>query len=348
MQVSTLTRANGVTVADVAVPCPGGCGIPTRVRIGGRPGHFGCLERLGARPGDDVLEREASSDEVSMFRLLQDSIESSRKHPILRIARDARDLEPWALIVEPMRGEHRYRLDAPTGRTVKVLDRNGSYVAAMANVPVAAGPLKRQGAVGYNTGQAGIYQIPAFGWENGPHPLGEIALQDSDRWWISTPHFRLCMRLAAHKRIETPRILDSYLGASVTNLFKQFSADVSELREISRGESTQAYAEIKRKSSIAIRGLWPKGARSPFWRPDWSISTRAEASVRHWVRADQAIQAGAELVKLGNVDEVGFLTPPRARSTWVPEPYAIGDGFGYVKIKDTVPATQWNRSRGHR
>lgn len=282
-----------------------------------------------------------------MFRLLQESITASRKRPVLRIARAERETEPWALITEPMRGEHRYRVDAPAGRTVKTWDRNGSYPSAMANVPVAAGPLRRTESIGFATGHAGIYEIPRFAWFGGPHPLGEIADQDTESWWVSTPHLRLCTRLASQGRIPLFTIGDAWTAPAVTNLFKAFSAYVSELREVARPDD-EAYGEVKRKSSIAIRGLWPKGARSPFWRPDWSVSVRAEASVRHWVRADQAAAGGAELVRLGNVDEVAFLVPPKARSTWVPEPYAEGTGFGYVSAKGTALAAEWNRPRTHR
>jgi hypothetical protein len=308
LQISDGGAAPGVTISDTAVPCRG-CKQRTKIRVDRVPGHWGCLSRL-APVTEPQPERDASPDEKSMFRLLQDSISASRKRPVLRISTADRDLEPWALITEPMRGEHRYRLDAPAGRTVKAFDRNGSYPSAMANVPTSAGPLRRTGSVGYASGHAGIYLIPRFEW-TGPHPLGEIAEQDSDLWWISTPHLRLCMSLAARKRITPPRIVDSWTGNSVTNLFKEFSARVSELRELAR-PNEDAYGEIKRKSSIAIRALWPKGARSPFWRPDWSVSVRAEASVRHWVRADQAIEGGAELVRLGNVDEVAFLVPPKS------------------------------------
>lgn len=332
----------GVTVADTAVRCLG-CQELTKVRVHGRPGHWGCLSRL-TPVTEPEPERESTPDEISMFRLLQESITASRKRPVLRIARAERETEPWALIIESMRGEHRYRIDAPAGRTVKILDRNGSYPAAMANVPVAAGPLRRTGGIGYATGHAGIYEIPRFAWSAGPHPLGEIADQNTDTWTVSTPHLRLCMRLAAHGRIPAPVIVDSWTGAAVTNLFKAFSAHVSELRELARPDE-DAYGEVKRKSSIAIRALWPKGSRSPFWRPDWSVSVRAEASVRHWVRADQAVTAGADLVRLGNVDEVAFLTPKHARSTWIPEPYAEGNGFGYVKAKGTQVAAEWNRPR---
>jgi hypothetical protein len=333
--------APGIAVATTKIAC-GGCGIPTKVRLYGRPGHWKCLTSIAATPEPEV-ERESTPEEVSMFRLLQESITASRKRPVLRIAKDERDREPWNLVTERMRGEHRYRIDAPAGRTVKTLDRNGSYPSAMANVPVAAGTLVRRGQMGFTTGHAGVYRIPAFPWNSGPHPLGEISEQESELWWISTPHLKLCMRLAAHGRIEPPRIVDSWVGNSVTNLFKVFSADVSALREQARG--TDAYGEIKRKSSIAIRGLWPKSGRSPFWRPDWSVSVRAEAAVRHWVRADQAATAGAELVRLGNVDEAAFLVPPRARAKWLPEPYVEGTAFGYVTVKSTALAAEWNRPR---
>jgi hypothetical protein len=265
---------------------------------------------------------------------------------VLRIAKAEREIEPWALITETMRGEHRYRLDAPAGRTVKILDRVGSYPSAMGNVPVAAASLQRTGEIHYSTENAGIYLIPRFDWPNGPHPLGEIADQDSEEWWVSTPHLRLCNRLATRGRIPPRRILDSWTNRAVTNLFKQFSADVSDLRLRARDDA-DAYGEVKRKSSIAIRGLWPKGARSPFWRPDWSISVRAEAAVRHWVRADEAIAAGADLVRLGNVDEVAFLIPPKARRTWLPDPYREGTSFGCVSVKGTALAAEWNRKGRH-
>lgn len=340
--VSDSGAAPGVTVADTAVPCACGCGDLTKVRVNGRPGKFLHLQQM-APAAEPEPEREASPAEISMFRLLTDSIVESRGHAVMRIAREQRETEPWALITEQMRGEHRYRIDAPAGSTVKWVDRNGSYPSAMGNVPVAGVPLRRTGGIGYATGHAGIYLIPRFDWQ-GPHPLGEIGDQNSELWWVSTPHLRLCMKLAAHKRIEPPRIVDSWTAPAVTTLFRRFSDHVSELREAARPDG-DVYAEVKRKSSIAIRALWPKGSRSPFWRPDWSVSVRAEASVRHWVRADQAVTAGAQLVKLGNVDEVAFLVPKRARQNWLPEPYAEGAGYGYVTVKGTALAAEWNRPR---
>lgn len=347
MQVDTPSLTDGafvVRVVKIAVPCTG-CRRHTKIRVNGEPGHYGCIARRGGRPVPDEPDREPAPEEQSMFGLLQESIAAARKRPVLRVSADARASEPWGLITETLRGEHRFRITDTGGHDVKVLDRNGSYPAAMGSVPVAVGLLEHTGPIDYSTAHAGIYQIPRFGWPAGlPHPLGEIADDPGELWWVATPHLRLCIRLAAHKRSPAPRIVDSFAAASATTLFKRFSDGVFESRAASRHDP-DAYAEIKRKSSIAIRALWPKASKSPFWRPDWSVSVRAEAAVRHWVRADQAIAAGARLVKLGSVDEAAFLIPPRARATWVPEPYVIGDGIGYVKVKSTMTADQWKRAR---
>jgi len=332
-----LVGGPGVAVARVLAPC-GGCGIPTKIRVGGKPGHYKCLT-------SNNTVQEPGPEEMSAFRLLKESILASRKHPILRIPADQRGDAPWTLITEMMRGEHRYRVDAPDGRVVMTLDRNGSYPSAMGNVPVAANKLLHTGPLTeYSTTAAGIFQIERFGWADGPHPLGEIADNRDKAWWVSTPHLRLALRLVEDGRIPPVRILDSWTGVSASNLFKQYAVDVQNIRARAAADP-EAYGDAKRQTSIAIRCLWPKGARSPFWRPDWSVSVRAEAAVRHWVRADQAQRAGGQLLKLGSVDEVAFALEEGADQP--PVPYREGPGYGLVKIKTIVPAQAWN-ARGTR
>ncbi|MEV8547313.1 hypothetical protein [Streptomyces sp. NPDC051572] len=59
------------------------------------------------------------------------------------------------------------------------------------------------------------------------------------------------------------------------------------------------------------------------------MSMVAEASVRHWVAAFNAILAGHVLIALRNVDAAVFWTPPGTP----PDTYRIGTGFGEVKAK---------------
>lgn len=272
--------------------------------------------------------------------MLTESIRASRKRPLLRIPQDQRGEPPWSLMAEWMRGEHNWFSAAGNPKdTVTVVDRNGSYPSAMGCVPVAANKLVRAGGIDYTPDHAGMYLIDRFKMTHpGPHPLGEIA-ERPGFWWVSTPHLKLAMKLATQERI-TPgiRILDSWVGTAATNLFKKFSEDVRDLRERA-ARNPEVYEGAKRQTSIAIRCLWPKGARSPFWRPDWSIAVRAEAAVRHWVKADQAVAAGATLVKLGSVDEAAFL------GDTAPFPYKIGTAFGEIKIKNTLAMEEFHRGQ---
>lgn len=59
------------------------------------------------------------------------------------------------------------------------------------------------------------------------------------------------------------------------------------------------------------------------------MSMVAEASVRHWMAAFKAVQAGHTLIALRNVDAAVFWTPEDTP----PATYRIGTGFGEVKAK---------------
>jgi hypothetical protein len=301
------------------------------------------LDEAGYVPGPDAEVFKA-------FRSLEDSIRASRKHPVPLIGRDKRDTEPWTLITERMSGEHKHRTEAPADSTITVLDRRGSYPSAMSNVPVSANLLSRTGPIGtVDKTRAGIYQIRAFHWDNDRigHPLGKISQDPEDLWWITTPHMRLLETLAGAGHIDTVPILDSWTGLTATNLFEGFYKDVREARKATVDDEP-ARAEVKRMSSVAIRALWLKNEklRSPFWRPDWSVSVRAEASVRHWMRAWQAVQAGAQLVGLRQVDEAAFVIPDGVPMTsWVPAPYKVGENYGEVSVKSLATAEEWNGAR---
>jgi hypothetical protein len=286
---------------------------------------------------------------------LKASLERSRMHPVPVIKLSARSEEPWTLIHERMTGEHRWArhvTDADMDSRVITLDRRGSYPSAMGSVPVAANLLNHTGPLGEIPSKtAGIFQVPAVEWKEPGigHPLGRIAQQDSDTWWVTTPHMLLLERLCLAGRIDNPRILDSWTGRGTVGLFTQFSKNVQHDRlSALEAEDMERLAEVKRKASVAIRLLWPKTAHSPFWRPDWSVSVRAEAAVRHWVMADKAASGGATCLKIGAVDEVAFLVGEGNRVYHVPDPYVVGDRYGQVSVKSLRPYSEWKEDRANR
>jgi hypothetical protein len=344
-------------------PCVG-CGLEAAYQYDGETWHVECKQRAddarviaeGVREMvvaqqaelSDEPEEPETPEERNGFLMLKDSIEAKggTQHPMMRVPKAERDAEPWSLITERMSGEHRWGRKVSPDTLVRVLDRNGSYPSAMGSVPLVPNKLHHTGPMDTLPAQVGgIFLIDQVDWteETIGHPLGRLGDQEGPIW-ISTPHLKLLLKLAAADRIAPVEILDSWTGKSSTNLFTAFSKEVAARRKAAEGFESVT-GELKRTTSAAIRCLWPKAARSPFWRPDWSVSVRAEASVRHWAVADKAVAGGAQLVKLGTVDEAAFVVPETvAVSTWAPAPYRVGKDFGMVKLKDLLTGDEWNGS----
>jgi hypothetical protein len=169
-----------------------------------------------------------------------------------------------------------------------------------------------------------------------PHPLGRMALAEKPQVWITTPHLKLLEALAHGSRIAPVVIRDSWTGKANASLFQAFYKAAKEARPRYLAQdqpelgNRNPYKMYKESVSRPLRLLWPKGSRSPFWRPDWRVSMVAEASVRHWLKASAAVREGGHLISLRNVDEALFWTPDGA----LPPGYVEGTSFGQVKRKE--------------
>jgi hypothetical protein len=312
------------------------------------------------------------------------SIEASRFHPVPVIRKSERDAKPWALMSEQMDGHFSWvHPDSPavSSQRVAILDRNGSYPSVCNSVPVAANILKHSGALSARGRTAGIYLIdrPVWSRTDIAHPLGKTATIAAegirDRIWVTTPHLILLERLAEKGHIGAPHIRDSWTGPVTWSLFEDFSGDVLAQRQAT-AHDLAAYTEVKASSSKAIRSLWPKSTMSRFWRPDWHQSIEAEAAVRLWAKAFQAVLAHSEqlalldedptgpqagqLLALANTDAAFYVAPADADATWAPHGVTLGSGYGQMKhvrnflladgteVSSPVTAEQWQARRGFR
>lgn len=305
------------------------------------------------QPGD---EHEPKDTVFPGLAILRESISRSKMHPLPAVRADQHEAEPWSLFREFMDGEPRWvhpevervRNGAGQRDTLTVpdtfapgtqctIDRNGSYPSACSAVPLAPNKLLHTGALPERTrDQAGIFYIDVPTWAHTqmPHPLGRLAdrADAHGRVWAVTSHIQLIERLIKSGHITDPlQIHDSWTGRANESLFQHFYKEARRARTELIDNGGAPYADYKRRLSIALRLLWPKGdtVKSPFWRPDWRMSVVAEASVRHWVTAWKAVQAGHTLIALRNVDEAVFHTPDGA----APDTYKVGTGFGEVKVK---------------
>lgn len=323
----------------------------------------------------DVDQADAETDVFKGLDVLKRSInDRSTMHPIPVIPKALRGDAPWSLFTTEVMGgepswtaegwtERRYKETDADGRrrvrreliwpesatgTLLLLDRNGSFPSACSSVPLAPNKLIHRGPQDfYDKDLAGLYLVRTPEWEHPelPHPLGRIVRpvrgQVPEQVWITTPHMAWLNKLADRAMVKRPSIIDSYLGRANTSLFDGFYKECGRVRlELvdKDGGNSKEYKQYKASLSSALRLLWPKERRSPFWRPDWRLSMVAEASVRHWLTAEKAVQAikrsgsSTQLVSMANTDEVAFLT----QDGQLPEPYVKGVRFGEVKIKKVV------------
>ncbi|BAG16927.1 MULTISPECIES: type II toxin-antitoxin system prevent-host-death family antitoxin [Streptomyces] len=304
------------------------------------------------QPGD---EHEPKDTVFPGLSILRESISRSKMHPLPAVRADQRENVPWTLFREFMDGEPRWvhpeaeRVRNGAGKrdtlivpdsfapgALCTIDRNGSYPSACSAVPLAPNKLLHTGALAERTrDQAGIFYIDVPSWTHTqmPHPLGRLAdrADAHGRVWAVTSHIQLIERLIKAGHITEPLCIhDSWTGRANESLFQHFYKEARRART-ELVDAGAPYDQYKRRLSIALRLLWPKGdtVKSPFWRPDWRMSVVAEASVRHWVTAWKAVQAGHTLIALRNVDEAVFHTPDGT----APDTYKVGTGFGEVKVK---------------
>lgn len=315
------------------------------------------VEAPAPQEDDDTEEEEAlSSVPQSAFDALEKSILSSRKHPVPLIRKADRDQERWTIAERVSDGRHRWfntaEIEYADRAQVAILDDNGRYIAACSSVPVCANVLNHTGPMelwDFTNEIAGNVLIQPLPWPVAGigHAAGvkaERAAAAEQPLWISTPTFRLLRKLGLGYTME---ILDSYTGPSATNLFEDYYVWARDEREKRRGDD-EAYALIKRKTSIALRMLYPKSAKSRFWRPDWHVAMVGEANVRHWCAAEKVRQAGETLLGVLNTDETAVLKPFAAidMPDWIPGSMRAGRGLGEVKVKENIPYTQWRGDHG--
>jgi hypothetical protein len=342
------------------------------------PGQQAAEQQPAPAPDDadtDVQEQQdAEHPEAQRFpsyAKLKEGIDRSRMKPIKVIKKIERESGPWPLINSKMDGSFNTKRDCrpvPEGTThVAIFDRNGSFPSAMSSVPVAPNALVHTGPLGplERAERAGLFRVLVADWDEDkhkmPHPLGRALhtrLEDGSVW-ITGPHMEYLDKLAAQGRMKVSTCLESWSGRRVTNLFEPFSVWARTVRQETARADAETQAAAKNSIVVAIRSLHlmdPK-KRSPFWRPDWHKAILAEASVRHWITADKAVQGGAALISIGATDEVTFAVPADVDpQLWVPEPYRLGAGFGQVKRKEIkvdgemhatpVPVELWERRRG--
>jgi hypothetical protein len=297
-------------------------------------------------PEPDEPDEHPETQKWPALRELQAAIAKSRMKPLPRVPKDERESKPWSLITERLDGH--FRTKSWTGELpddceyVAIFDRNGSYMSACSSVPVAPNKLTHTGPLSQDERRerAGVVCILKPRWDRTdiPHPFGRAVegVETGEPAWVTTSALETWDQRVAKglPDFEPVTVVDSFTGIRNTSLFEPYYLWSRMVRETTSGEER---VEAKRAMSSALRLLHPRKARSPFWRPDWHKAILAQAAIRHWVKAYQAVEQGAVLLSIGAVDEVAFAVPAGEDPTlWVPPGYRMGQGYGEVKHKEAI------------
>jgi AAA domain len=306
--------------------------------------------RTNADTHPDCDPREVSEAKWPGMTVMREAFRTSRMkpvpwippagHPSAKPGMQTRDLPQWQAADQVDIGAFRWTWpgleEIDPESLVATIDRNSSYPSACSSVPLAPNVLRPVTLEGDPKAQglAGIAEVIVSEWSRAdlPHPLGRNAVPGQP---LVIPSGSLEELWALHRLglISEPQVTCAYMGRRNTSLFEPFYKAVKTARAEHAANEAMTLA-IKRSSSITVRLLYPKSARSPWWRPDWYGALVGQAMIRHWIRAQQAVDAGATLVYLGSVDEAAYLLPDGADpDTWVPAPYERGTGPGQVKPK---------------
>lgn len=261
-------------------------------------------------------------------------------HKHARPGMQTRDMPQWRAAESTDAGAFAWKHpgldDFDEDQLVLVIDRAMSYPSACSSVPVAPNVL-RPVVLNENPKDlklAGIARVIVPRWDHPelPHPLGRKA-RPGEPLVIPSGSLEALWALHLEGLIDRPEVTGAFMGRRNSSLFEGFYKEVTGARKEYEDDPDMTLA-IKRASSVAVRLLYPKAAKSPWWRPDWYAALVGQAMLRHWIRARQAVAAGNVLLGLGSVDEASFLIPRDADpATWIPAPYKAGSGPGQVKGK---------------
>jgi hypothetical protein len=292
----------------------------------------------GADGHPDCVPAPEGTKRWDSFGAMRRCLEGSRMKPLWFVPVSERNSGAWpAAILADLSAEAGYKWQAEgleangPHLTVMPFDRSQSFTSACSSVPVAANQLTHTGVWAYDPrdkehsehGLAGIAQVIAPHPVPGmPHPLGRRAVP-GDPIWIPSGRLELLWKLHEAGLLDRPQVIDSWMGRRTVGLFDPYAEAVREARDTWK-DDPEMTAAVKRSASTALRCLYPIAAKSPWWRPDWRAAVVAEAGDRLWCVAHRAVQQGAELVHMGNVDQVAYLLPQGHGAEWYPPGYKAG------------------------
>lgn len=215
------------------------------------------------------------------------------------------------------------------------LDTKAAFLAAY-TVPLPRFGLILVEKPEFDRRTAGFWNIWMPKWTDSriPHPAGRAAIPD-EHTWVATPTLDLLNRVCGPVQPLRAYVAAPNPAPNALNYHPSY-AFFSELGK--KYKSSYDFTKDPEKRQFIKRcygglGLSVVGTGAGAWnRPDVVRLVHAEAFARLWSKAYDGVEAGQELVFIGDTDTIGYRGTELPTET--PQSWGIGTGhFGKLKIK---------------
>ncbi len=309
-----------------------------------------------AREGDDPGSADFTPEQLpalgggnAALQELMDVTRASRLHAVWRLPDEQKGLLGYDAVW--LGGKpNQYTMfppSAPDCELVKVLDRKAAYPQSM-KAWVVPNVLRRFGPMAYADIRAqrlaGMFMVAVPPWRHGdtwPNPFGQ--LRAGEKALMPRAILDRLAQLADRELIEAPNVLWSLAGAGSENLLAPWGQWMLDQRRSAADAESLAARKAQQNSAFGcLRIVDPEKTPGPVDRWDWQygvIGAHYAAMNRYAVAA---LDAGEQLLAVGNTDELVFAIPAGADpETWVPESMREHLEKSRFAVKAVCPAGEW-------
>lgn len=271
----------------------------------------------------DTTETDPKKAIPTSMKMMWDSIHHAgrRYHPVMFTDTPKEVGDIWE-------GKNAFAMEMTPDSTVVVLDKNGAYLGA-ANTHLPIGNLTYDTEPGYDPKRSGYYLVDV----RKDLPLGgPFHKRDEEgRVWVTTPVVKALLKHGA-----VP-VYESWTAPCTEVLLRPWYETLRDLRKHAQDIGDAELATfIKMCYSKVISTMGDSTSNFEIRRPDWMHIIRSQSNMNLWNAAKQMQDAGLNVVKVSNNDEIwieGSLEQVEAASR--KQIFTLGKHLGAFKVKRT-------------
>jgi len=228
----------------------------------------------------------------------------------------------------------------PAGTPIVRLDKTAAYLSA-ANTHLPIGPITEdEDPYAFTGGKRAGYHLVSVSDRELPCGGPWHVRTDRTTAWITTPTLRKLREVTATD------VLRSFTAPATEVLLRPWIDTLKAERAAAlaadpNGDSPM-YKFVKNCYSLVVSTMGESNANWELRRPDWMHIIRAQAYANLWAKAMQATEAGINVVKVGNTDEIWIVADDA--DSWRFAAYAtktgnrlvfpIGTDLGQWRVKE--------------